>query len=222
MRETALSHRRLRGNWRAIRPPARRPRPRPGPGRPPRRPLERLAAELPTDAHVDPLRPRHRRRLAARPGRGARSRGRPAGQQRRLRHLGPFPGARSRRATPSRSGSTARRSSPSPTPSCPGMVERGRGGIINVASTRRHAADPLRSRLRGHQGVRDQLHRRAAHRAAGLGRARPRRQPGAGADRVAGGRRLRAGASGRRPRPDLRPSRSSARRSPPTTAAAAR
>ena len=149
--------------------------------------LERLAAELPTDSPRRPLRPRHRCRLAARPGRGARSRGRPAGQQRRLRHLGPFPG----HTIPTRDAEQVRVNCEAIVTLThaflPAMVERGRGGIINVASTRRHAAASLRIRLRRHQSLRDQLHGRAAHRAAGLGGARPRRQPGAGADRVAGG-----------------------------------
>ena len=97
--------------------------------------LERLAAELPTEAQVVPC------DLATEPAR-CRS-GSPSsewrssllGQQRRLRHLGPVPAARPgarRRAGP---GQLRGDRHPLTHAFLPAMVERGRGGIINVAST---------------------------------------------------------------------------------------
>ena len=76
----------------------------------------------------------------------------------------------------------------------PAMVERGTRRRDHRRLDRRHAAAPLRGRLRRQQGVRDQLHGGALDGAPGHRRQVLVGQPRPGADRVAGGRRLRRAA----------------------------
>ena len=158
--ETALVTGASSGIGEQFAPPARSPRLGAGPGRRRADRLEALAGELPTDAQAVPC--DLATEAASLPGQGrrARRRRRPARQQRRLRHLAAPSSSTTRRATPSRSGSTARRSSPSPTPSFPRWWSGGRGGDHQRRLHGGHAAAPLRIGLRGHEGLRDQLHRR--------------------------------------------------------------
>ncbi len=137
-------YRRFLGNWRTIRAPARRPRPRPGAGRSSRRPAGAACGRAPDRSPRRPLRPRHRCRLAARPGRGARNRGRATGQQRGLRHLGPFPGQRSQPRC--RGGASQLRGDRHPHPRLPAGHGRARARRDHQRRLeRRHAADSLRS-----------------------------------------------------------------------------
>ena len=135
MSETALSHRRFLGNWRTIRPPARRPRPRPGAGRSSRRPAGAPRHRAPDRSPRRPLRPRHRCRLAADRVARARNRGGATWSTTRASAHRALSWTTIPTEMPRRCGSTARRSSPSDHASCRRMVERGRGGIINVASS---------------------------------------------------------------------------------------
>ncbi len=75
------------------------------------------------------------------------------------------------------------------------MADRGRGAIINIASTVGLPADPVHRDLRRHEGLRPQPLRGDPQRAEREGSERHRRLPRAGQDRV-----RRAGRHGRRER----------------------
>ena len=182
--------------------------------------LEQLAAELPTDAHVDRLRPRHRRAALRGAGRGARCRGRPARQQRRLRHSGRFA-----RPDPARDAELVRVNCEAVVTLThaflPGMSSAGAAGSSRRLH-RRHAAAPLRGRLR--------RRRRRSRSTSPTPCTRSSAEPASGPwpstrarSRPSGSRSpaTTPAASASSPA-GSRPSRSCASRSPPTTAAAAR